>query len=111
MINSVKESNVSLSLRKGCPVTKSSTENQRWLGEDKGVDQYSPKLANSGYPLAQIRRTMIGGLSGYEKRLRQSKLEKGKGWRALHESAGASCGARYKKKLMGKGTWFKFSSI
>ena len=62
------------------------------------IDNFSQKLANSGYPLEQIRRIVVGGLSGYEKRLRQSKMEIGKGWRPLHESAKASCTARMNKK-------------
>ena len=38
------------------------------------VDRMSQKLANSGYKLTQIRRTLVGGLSRYEKLLRWSIL-------------------------------------
>ena len=71
------------------------------------LDTFSQKLANSGYRVPQIRTILVGGLKRYERKLKQSKLEKGKGWSPLHEGAGFSEGKRYKKKLMGKSTWFK----
>ena len=71
------------------------------------LDKFSQRMSNSGYPLDQIRRTVIGGLSGYEKKVRQSQMERGKGWRQLHERAQASAGSRWKKKLLGKSTWYK----
>ena len=47
-------------------------------------------------------------MKGYENRLKQSRREPGsKGFRALHESAGVSFGARSRKKLTGKSNWFK----
>ena len=72
------------------------------------LDRYAQKMSNSGYNLAYIRKRLIGGLKGYEGRLWKSKLDKtDKRWRALHESAGASWGTRWKKKLLGKSTWYK----
>ena len=72
------------------------------------LDRLGQKLANSDYDLAMIRRGMIGGLKGYEKRLEQSRKHVDSlGYRALHESAGVSFGARSLKKLTGKSSWFK----
>ena len=71
------------------------------------LDNLSQKLSNSGYKLEKVRQILVGGLSGYEKRLRQSKLEKSNGYRPLHESAAGSHLARSKKKLTGKNTWYK----
>ena len=43
------------------------------------VDEYSHKLVKSGYDLPCIRRIVIGGIKGYEKKLKLSmkgELEK-----------------------------------
>ena len=64
------------------------------------------KMVNSGVKLQQIRRTFIGGLSRYEKLLKWSRLE-GDGHRPLHQDAGSSQGARSRKKLVGKSSWYK----
>ena len=72
------------------------------------LDRYAQKMANSGYQLTYIRKRLVGGLPSYERRLARSKLEKThKSWKALHESAGASWGTRWRKKLTGKSTWYK----
>ena len=72
------------------------------------LDRLCQKLANSGYDLAMTRKGLVAGLKGYENRLSQSRRDPGSsGYRALHESAGVSFGARCLKKLTGKSTWFK----
>ena len=72
------------------------------------LDRLCQKLANSGYDLEMTRKGLVGGLKGYERRLEQSRREIGShGYRALHESAGVSFGARSRKKLTGKSSWFK----
>ena len=68
------------------------------------LDKLSQKLSNSGYKLDKVRKILVGGLSGYEKRLRQSKMEENKGYRPLHESAAGSQVAGSRKKLTGKNT-------
>ena len=55
------------------------------------LDRMSQKLANSGFKLAQIRRTLIGGLSRYEKLLKWSRLE-GAAHRPLHLDSGGAGG-------------------
>ena len=64
-------------------------------------------MANSEYKLKQIHQVFVGGLSGFAKRLRQSKLEHGKGYRPLHENASRSNEARSRKKLTGNSNWYK----
>ena len=74
---------------------------------DEVLDKLSPKLSNSGYKLDKVRKILGGGLSGYENRWRQSKMEENKGYRPLHESEVGSQMARSIKKLTGKNTWYK----
>jgi hypothetical protein len=71
------------------------------------LENLTQKLANSGYRLAQTRRILIGGLSSYEKRLKQSMRSGEDGHRPLHESAKGSFATRNKRKLLGKSTWYK----
>ena len=67
------------------------------------VDQYSQKLANSGYEGEQLRRIVLNGIKGYEGRVKRSKRE----GRRLHRSSIDSLGARIRKKLVGKTDWFR----
>ena len=71
------------------------------------LDNLAQKVTNSAYKLEKVRQILVGGLSGYEKRSRQSKLAEGRGFRPLHESAAGSHMARSKKKLIGKSTCYK----
>ena len=41
------------------------------------VDRYAQKLTNSGYGLEQVRRIIVGGLKGYERKLAESRREGG----------------------------------
>ena len=71
------------------------------------LDRVAQKLCNSGYNLSEIRKGMVGALTGYERRVSASRNTVGHGFRPLHESSEASLGSRIKKKLTGKSTWFK----
>ena len=66
------------------------------------VNNYTRKLRRSGYGFKQTRRIIVSGLTGYERILRLEKTGKGK----VHRSAKSSLKSRYKKKLLGKTTWF-----
>ena len=68
------------------------------------VDDFAQKMINSGYQLEQVRRVVMGGLKGYERKLRVSKEE---GGRKLHVSARESRNSRYRKKLLEKSNWFR----
>ena len=55
-----------------------------------------------------MRRGLVAGLKGYERRVEQSMKDPGDaGYRPLHESAGISFVARSRKKLTGKSNWFR----
>ena len=69
------------------------------------VDVYTQKLINSGYGVEQIRRNVINGIKGYERKLKESK----EGGRRLHRTSAESSGKRAKKKLMDKTEWFRNS--
>ena len=51
------------------------------------VDNYGQKLINSGYGIDQVRRVIVGGLTGYEKRVKLSKDCSSSKWRPHHEGA------------------------
>ena len=63
------------------------------------VDHYSQKLINSGYGLEQVRRIVVNGIKGYERRVKESKIE---GGRRLHRTAGESSAGRMRKKTSWK---------
>ena len=73
------------------------------------LDKVAQKLCNSGYKLEEIRKSMVGALTGYERKVDASRRPVGAGFKPLHEGAAASHGARMKRKLTGKSTWFKKS--
>ena len=73
------------------------------------LDRVAQKLTNSGYNKNEIRKGMVGALTGYERRLAASKKSKGEnGYKPLHEGAEVNHGARI--KLTGKSSWFKEKS-
>ena len=67
------------------------------------VDDYSQKLANSGYKGEQLRKIIANGIKGYEGKRRRALLE----GRRLHRTAVDSQGSRLIKKLLAKTTWFR----
>ena len=72
----------------------------------KVVDQYGQKLLDSGYDIDHTRRILIAGIKGYEGKVTRCKVE----GRRLRRTAKLSQGARLKKKLLSKSTWFKGAS-
>ena len=66
------------------------------------VDGYGQKLTDSGYSIDQIRRVIVGELTGYERRLHLSKDTTNNMWWPLHESACFNATKRRNKKLMAK---------
>ena len=69
----------------------------------KAVDDYSQKLCNSGYDKEYTRKIIIGGLTGYERKLALSKDRN----KPLHLGAKFNVEGRRRKKMMAKTTWFK----
>ena len=70
------------------------------------VNEYTDKLAQSGYQKVQVRRIIMAGLKGYEKALERDMSGRG----SLHRSAEEGASSRIKKKLLGKSSWFKNNS-
>jgi hypothetical protein len=71
------------------------------------VDDYGQKLTDSGYGIEQIRRVVVGGLTGYDRALHLCKDTTNSRWRPLHKSACFNATKRRNKKLMAKSNWFK----
>ena len=74
------------------------------------VDNYARKIINSGYGLNQTRNVMVGGLKGYERKLKLSKDVTNPKWQPLHPPASFNIQARRKKKILEKNNWFKKTS-
>ena len=80
--------------------------NSEELGEGAKVeivDNYTQKLLNSGYQGEQLQRIVTNGIKGYENKLRRCRAQGAK----LHDCSTDSQGARFRKKLLAKSTWFK----
>ena len=64
-------------------------------------------MGNSGYKVGFMRKVVVGGITGYERK-RIRSLDKDKpGWVPLHESARRSSGRRSRKKILDTYNWFK----
>ena len=74
------------------------------------VDKFAAKIVNSGYGLNQTRNIMVGGLKGYERKLKLSKDVTNPKWQPLHPPASFNIQARRKKKILEKNNWFKKTS-
>ena len=71
------------------------------------LDDFCNKMGNSGYEVRFMRKVIIGGITGYERKLARSRDRNKPGWKSLHESASRSAGRRNKKKIMEVSTCFK----
>ena len=71
------------------------------------VEEYAQKLINSGFKLDQTRNILVGGLTGYERKLALSRDSKNPRWKPLHQTASFNAQARRRTKLIGKSNWFK----
>ena len=68
----------------------------------KVIDEYAQKLSNSGYDMEYIRKVMIGGLKGYERKLALSHDISYPKWKPLHQGANYNASGRRKKKTLVK---------
>ena len=71
------------------------------------VDDYAQKLINSGFKLEQTRNILVGGLTGYERKLALSRDTKNPKWKPLYQPASFNAQARRRTKLLGKSNWFE----
>ena len=67
------------------------------------IDQYAQKLLTSGYNLEQVRRIILNGIRGWERRKARASTEGRKVYRTGKESAQD----RDRKKILGKTEWFR----
>ena len=71
------------------------------------VDDYARNLMNSGYDLNYTRKVMVGGLTGYERKLGLSKKTDHPKWKPLHQGAKFNAEGRKRKKMLAKVYWLK----
>ena len=76
----------------------------------KVVDEYAQKRVNSGYGVEQTRNIIIGGLKGYERKLKLSRDVTNPKWQPLHPPASYNIQGRRRKKILEKSNWFKKTS-
>ena len=81
---------------------KNVTERLDQQERNNVVDDYARKLLQSGYGKDTVKKVIKSGLQGYEKIRKKSKEGTGR----IHRNAKYSLPSRYKKKLIGKSTWF-----
>ena len=65
------------------------------------------KVVNSGYGLKQTREIIVGGLKGYERKLKLSLDLDNPRWKPLHQEDDYNISGRNKKKILAKTSWFK----
>ena len=71
------------------------------------LDDFAQKIVNSGYGLQQTKNIMLGGLKGYECKLKLSLDTTNPKWHPLHPPAKYNITARRRKKILEKNNWFK----
>ena len=62
-------------------------------------------MRNSGFGMEQVRKIVCNGIKGYESKRRRCLKN---GWK-LHRTSTMSQGARMRKKLLAKSSWFRRS--
>ena len=86
---------------------KNTSEQLQIVDRVEVIDMFSGKLMASGYSREQTARIITAGLRGYEKARKRDQEGRGK----LHKSAAAGAGARNRKKLLAKSSWFKQAGV
>ena len=74
-----------------------------WAERIQVLDDLSQKLTNSGHQTPAIRKILIGGITGHERKLARC-LKSGN---PVNRSAAFSARARRRKKLLAKSNWIK----
>ena len=74
---------------------------------DRIIERYISKLTVSGYNTNQIKNIIESGLKGYETKLEKSSRT----GESIHRSAKSTQGARIRKKLTEKSTWFRKKKV
>ena len=72
------------------------------------LNNLSVKMKTSGYNTQFIRKVMVAGIRCYEKKLKNSKLEKtNKNYAPLHMNHSFNASRRMENKIMAKSNWYK----
>ena len=69
------------------------------------INEYTQKIINSGYSSDQVKKIILSGVKGYFGKVRRRRKDQvGK---RIHRTAQESGGSRWKRKLLGKTTWYR----
>ena len=69
------------------------------------INEYTQKIINSGYSSDQVKKIILSGIKGYFGKVRRRRKDQvGK---RIHRTAQESGGSRWKRKLLGKTTWYR----
>ena len=82
---------------------KNTSERLKSNDRVRVVDNFTAKLAASGYKNDQIKTITVAGIKGYEKAAEKERTGNGR----LHRSAAEGAASRQRKKLLGRSSWFK----
>jgi hypothetical protein len=67
------------------------------------LDRFSQKLLNSGHSLATVRKILVGGIKGYQRKVARCAAAR----TPIHRSSSMSAASRRTKKLLAKSNWFR----
>ena len=74
------------------------------------LDNFVRKVINSEYGRKQTRNIMVGGLMGYEWKMKLSRDVTNQKWQPLHPPARFNITTSRKNMILGKNNWFKRTS-
>ena len=69
------------------------------------LDRFSQKLLNSGHSLATVRKILISGITGHQRKVARCLVAR----TPLHRSAQQSAATRRTKKLLARSNWFRIN--
>ena len=69
----------------------------------KVMDEFSQVMVNSGHGIGEVRKTLVNGIKGHERKVERCKKE----GKEFHRCAAGSAKSRKKKKLTMKQSWYK----
>ena len=69
------------------------------------LDKFSQKLLNSGHSVGTVRKILVNGITGYQRKVSRCKAA----GTPIHRSSNQSAASRRTKKLLAKTNWFRGS--
>ena len=88
-----------------CPfviISNCDREGTNQAEKDRICEEFIRQLRNSGFGRCEVREMVLSGIKGWLRR-HQRREQEGVGF---YRSAASSLGARARKKLLGKSTWY-----